>query len=356
MPQARKEKKVRKKSYVITAVTAFCLAVLGCAPPSVVINQLVPGNAPEAPKLRRVAVLPFDGPRGKEVAAELEASLSNITIDGKQYFEFIDRMSIDKVLKEMNLSMTGLVDATTAVKVGKMTGAQGIYTGVITTARVSDNTYRENRTRCIRTVTKYDKNGKAYEVCGEQESYSVPCINREAIFSFTPKLINVETGRIAYANNLDGKAQSAACRDAATPLVDAQQLADQAKRTALEKIRKDIAPYYVQKKVRLMDSDEGATEPAAEKLKNGLDYAENNRFDRACELWGEARLISPKAPAVLYNLGVCRESMGNYEEALAFYTEADRQLGKPDKRITEALKNTKSSIEKQKRLKEQMGR
>jgi tetratricopeptide (TPR) repeat protein len=345
---------VRKMAFLV--FFAFSLTVIACAPPSVVINQLVPGNAPEAPKLRRVAVLPFDGPRGKEVAAELEAALSNIMIDGKQYFEFVDRMSVDKVLKEMNLSMTGLVDAATAVKVGKMTGAQGIYTGVITASRASDNSYRENRTRCVRTVTKYDKNNKPYEACGEQESYSVTCTKREAVFAFTPKLINVERGTVVYASNFDGKAQSAACRDSAKPLADGQELIDQARKIAMDKIRKDIAPYYVQKKVRLMDSDEGASEPAAEKLKNGLDFAKQNRFDRACELWGEARRISPRAPAILYNLGVCQEAMGNYEEALALYTEADRQLGKPDKRITEALRSTKASIEKQKRLKEQMGR
>ncbi len=89
-------------------------------------------------------------------------------------------------------------------------------------------------------------------------------------------------------------------------------------------------------------------------MSKGLILQKNNRFDRACELWGEARILSPNSPSILYNLGICSEVTRELEQALELYKKADRLLDKPDDRITAAIGRVSEAIQKQKRLREQL--
>jgi tetratricopeptide (TPR) repeat protein len=184
-------------------------------------------------------------------------------------------------------------------------------------------------------------------------TYTVPCTKRVATFTFTAKLIDVERGRIVYANNVSGTATSSACSDSTIPLAGKLELMEKAKQFAKEMFSRDVAPHYVTFEIKLMDSTDGITSREAErKFEQGIDYAKHNRLDRACELWGEARILSPDAPAILYNLGICSEVTGELEQALDLYKKADRAYGKPDDRITSALHGVSGAIQKQKKLKE----
>jgi len=193
----------------------------------------------------------------------------------------------------MELAQRGLIDKNTAAKVGKLVGARGIYTGIVTLSDTTDSSYRGELTMCAYTVTKYNKKGKAYEECGKWETYYTdPCTKRVATFTFTAKLIDVERGRIVYANNVSGTATSSACSDSTIPLAGKLELMEKAKQFAKEMFRRDVAPHYVTFEIKLMDSTDGITSREAErKFEQGIDYAKHNRLDRACELWGEARIL-----------------------------------------------------------------
>lgn len=344
---------LRKKIIVFAVIS---LAVVACASPAIKTTALVPAKFHEAAKLKEVAVLPFDGPGGKEFAAEIEGVLANINIGDKQYFTLVDRTTLERVISEMKLSQSALVDPATAAKVGKLVGTKGIYTGAIITANTSDGHFTETRRECAEWE-KIEGERKWYQAkdkCVKWKEYTVPCIKRDAIFSFTPKLIEVETGRIVYANTISGTASSSACQDRGAPL-SSYDLIQQAKQPARAAFRNDVAPYYITIEIKLMDSTDDITSEKAEKeFEHGIDFAKNNRFDRACELWGEARTLSPDSTSILYNLGICSEITGEFEEAMDLYRKADRSLGKPDDRITAALGRVSEAIQKQKRLKEQL--
>ena len=49
-------------------------------------------------------------------------------------FEMVERNKIDKVFKEQNLGMTGMIDESSAAEVGKLLGAEYIVFGSITYA------------------------------------------------------------------------------------------------------------------------------------------------------------------------------------------------------------------------------
>lgn len=342
---------------ILIVVVFIVSAFLGCAAPSVKTTALLPARAHEASLLKEVAVLPFDGPGGKNFASEIEGTLAGINIGDRQYFSLIDRTKIDRIIEELKFSQSALVDSDNASRVGRLVGARGIYTGSITLSGSNDSRYQEERTRCAYEVTKKDEKGKEYKECARWVKYNVSCTSRVASFAATPKLIEVETGRIVYASNISGSASSSACEDSPKPLASHYELLEQAKNKAKQIFRTDVAPHYVTLSVQLMDSTDGLTSKEAEKLfKQGVEFAKNNRLDRACELWGEARALSQPTPDLLYDLGICSEITGDLEQALDLYKKADRLLTKPDDKITAALGRVTKAIQDRRILKDQLGK
>jgi tetratricopeptide (TPR) repeat protein len=342
----------------IMETCALCIILFtlptGCAT-KIKINMLQAAEYHQASLTKTVAVLPFTGPGGQEFAAEIEGALASKSIDDKQYFTLVDRASIDKIMSEQQFSQSALIDQATAAKIGKLVGAQGIYTGVVTSAHVKDSQYRENRQECAQHEIKRDKKGNLYEGnCISWKNYFVPCTRRDAHFSATPKLVDVSTAKILYSRNLSKSDTSSGCADG-TPAKDEQQLLENVKEAVKKQFLKDVAPYYVTVEIKLMDStDQIDSANAKEKLNLGIDFAGKGRIDNACEIWGQARIAAPNSPALLYNLGVCAESRGDADGALNLYKQADKLIGKPDDDITLALNRVSLAIKNRKKLTEQI--
>jgi tetratricopeptide (TPR) repeat protein len=342
----------------IMKTCALCIILFtvltGCAT-KVKINMLQPAEYHQASLTKTVAVLPFTGPGGQEFAAEIEGALASKSIDDKQYFTLVDRASIDKIMSEQQFSQSALIDQTTAAKIGKLVGAQGIYTGVVTAAQVKDSKYREKRQECAEHEIKRDKKGNEYEGrCIRWKNYFVPCTRRDAHFSATPKLVDVSTAKILYSRNLSKSDTSSGCEDGSLPK-DEQELLENVKEAVKKQFLKDVAPYYVTVEIKLMDStDQIDSADAKDKLSLGIDFAGKGRMDNACEIWGQARIAAPNSPALLYNLGVCAESRGDADAALNLYKQADKLIGKPDDDITLALTRVSLAIKNRKKLTEQI--
>ena len=340
--------------FVLFACTGFFM-LSGCAT-KIKVNMLKPAQYHEASLTKAIAVLPFQGHGGKAFAAELEGVLAGIGIDDKRYFTLVDRGSIDKTISEMQLSQSGLVDQKTAVKLGKLIGAQGIYTGIVTRNNFDDSPYIEDRQTCTRYEKKRDKEGNEYQgSCLSWHRYTVNCMKRVASFAVSPKLVEVATGRIIYARDLSAMTDSSGCDD--TRQVQSELvLLETARESVKNEFRRDIAPYYVTLEIKLMDSTDGIESSASkDKLKRGIEYADKGRMDSACELWGEARILTPNSYVLIYNLGVCAESRGDLDAAIGLYKQADKMLGKPQDDITTALNRVEGAIKNRSKIKEALG-
>lgn len=339
---------------VLFLIIISLIMSMGCAT-KIKVNMLEPAQYHEASMTRTIAVLPFSGPGGAEFASEIEGVLGGISIDGKPYFTLVDRAQIDKIMSEMKFSQSGLVDQSMAARIGKLVGAQGIYTGMVSLSAVHDSSYSERRQQCVQRQIKYDSKGNAYEgACLRWRPYTVNCTRRVASFACSPKLIEVSTGKILYARNLTGSADSSGCEDR-TPVKGEAELLQKAKEIAKSEFRKNVAPFYVTREIALMDSTDGiSSSEAKDKLKSGLDYAAKQRMDSACELWGEANNLSPNSPSILYNLGVCAESRGDLEAALGLYRRADKLIGKPEDNVSLALNRVSEAIKNKKKLTEEL--
>lgn len=341
----------RGKIFVFLAVLVIFAA--GCAT-KVPVNMLKPANYHEAAMARTVAVVPFTGEGGREFASEIEGVLGSITIDDMQYFTLIDRTSLDQVMSEMKFSQSGLVDPSRAVELGKMLGAQGIYTGTVLRSFKSGY-YRENREECARYEEYKDSKGRTKQgKCLRYRRWMVNCTRNVLNFVCNPKLVEVKTGRVVYARNLNGTAEDARCEDRGAPKGE-YELLEAAKAQVKASFRQDIAPYYETRVIKLMDSTDGISNPAAaEKLKQGITWAGKKRLDKACELWGQAASLTSTSYALAYNLGVCAESRADVVAANKLYKKAEDLLGKPDDDVSQAVVRTGEAVKNAQKLSQQM--
>uniref|UniRef100_A0A7C4U7I6 Uncharacterized protein n=1 Tax=candidate division WOR-3 bacterium TaxID=2052148 RepID=A0A7C4U7I6_UNCW3 len=88
-------------------------------------------SKPKVTDMLKIAVLPFD-------TKGLSLDIGNMIIDKMitsllsiQRFEVMERAELEKILQEQQLSLTGVVDASTAAKVGKGIGLDAIMIGSV---------------------------------------------------------------------------------------------------------------------------------------------------------------------------------------------------------------------------------
>ncbi len=337
----------------------ICMAALlmttGCAT-TIKTNVLMPGRVDQAAQFKSIAVMPFDGTDGAEVGTLMESTLAGVRIDDKQYFQIVDRSVMDKTMSEMKLAMSGVVDANTAAQVGRMAGAKGIYTGTVTKSTVKDEKSTIEKSKC--EVYRKDGKGNDTRECARWKDIKVPCISRVAYFEVAPKLVDVESSRIVFANTYKGSASERVCEDdEGKALPDELRMKQRAQENVIKQLRMDVAPYYEVMEFTLKDSDKDMPSDAAKaKLKDGLTFAKGNRMDRACALWAEAKAEAPNSVTLLYDLGVCAEIEGRLEEAMALYRQIDKILTKPDELVTKALARITVQIENRKKLSQQVAK
>ena len=333
----------------------LCTAILSaCSAPRVRSMTLVPSSYHEAARLKSLAVLAIDGKGGKALTAEIEAALATVEADGRPYFTLFERNRLDRILEEQDRDAHQLADPGTAAEIGRLAGVMGVVAG--NAARtLSDSSYREKRTICLEREAPPQNAKKGEGKCVLSEQRSVPCTKRELVLTFTPKIIEVATARIVYTRALRATRSDAVCGDSGRPLASEAVLYGQAKESVLATFIKDIAPHYETFQFSLMNSDDGIRLPEARKsFEAGLDFAGNNRLDRACELWQSAAPLAPDAPAIQFNLGVCAEIGGELSKAQAQYQKADRLVKEPNNDISLALSRINAALANQRQLDEQL--
>lgn len=343
-----------KRNRIYAISLAALMIAAGCAT-KIRTSVLMPGRVDQAAQFKSVAVMPFDGPDGKAITSIVEGELASVMIDNKQFFQIVDRGSLDKAMNEMKLAMTGAVDANTAAQVGKIVGAKGIYTGNVTASAVNNSSYTEKRRKCSSYRTVKDSKGRTSQECVHWYDVPVDCTKRTATFAFTPKLVEVETSRLIFSNTYESSMESKGCEDESRGLVDGQVMKRKTQDEAVRKFRMDVAPYYAALEFTLKDSTSGiASDAAKAKLKDGVTFAGSGRMDRACALWSEARPLAPDSISILFNLGICAETQGKPEEAQALYQQIDKTMTKPDDSVNKALARVTEQLENRKKLSQQV--
>ncbi len=317
--------------YVQAVILALSIIVAGCSGPAIKSTALVPAKFNEATGIKRIAVLPFQHGRrtNGEITADVEASIASIQVEGRPYFQVIERRQLHHIIEEQRLSRSGLIDLDTAVRVGRLIGVDGILMGTITEYDVHQVRFKGTERQC----TRKDRDGD----CKKWSNVPVTCTKYTATFSFVPKLVNVKTARLAGTDSISRQSSATACGRISAP--NQRDLLRVAKVEALSELNKTIAPYYVTQDIVLITQDESTPPPAVKtQLDSGVAFAKAGRLDRACALWEDAAVVHPSGYALPYLQGVCAESRGDLSTARRHYLAADARTTKPVQEINQALK------------------
>ena len=212
----------------------------------------------------------------------------------------VDRQKLDKVLNEFKLQASGAVDERTAAKIGRMLGAQAlIFTQVsrCNTANSREESYRDKKT------------GKV--------NYNYIT---QANMAGTVRVIALTTGRVLASQPFEATTQ---LKDG-DGYPDAFAAMAEAEKSASESVKKTLIPWTEMVSMPFNDDKQCDLRAAHDLVKAGdfgkaLEQSRTNAAD--CTAAGAKAETIAKAH---HNVGVLQMYFGDYDAALASFTEADR--------------------------------
>jgi len=330
----------------------------GCAPSPVVVNMAVVRPAEvDLGSVRRLAVADFQGAGGSAVSNKLVTKL----VAGRR-FDILERAQLARVLDELALSLSGIVDATTAAKVGKAAGVNALIFGQADIYQVVDEwaVTPLQKSRVVAYQTQCDRKGRCFNVPVTQ-SYTVnaPTTLRRGHVTASFRVVGVETGQILAAktasrrwegvNIVDPDPSSPMAFGGGIPMAQSMVLPPQS--AILEQLTEEVAveivglisPHSVQVS-RVWLPVEG-TEPAYKYLNAGLPKEAQEHLE------GMLQRSKSVPAAVYYDLGVVYEVNGRLDDAEEMYRKAASV--EIDDIYLKAISSVRQAKEERKKLQEQ---
>ncbi len=258
----------------------------------------------------------FLGMGGKKEGKTLqEGTFTNI-------FEVIERSRLEQVIQEQQLTMSGLLDQSQAVSLGRLLGVDAIVMGKVTYT-TQEQSFKETRT---------------YKNKGQKYTKQVPCKKRTASATVSLRVIGTESGEILGSTQATRSAEAKKCENAIADLPTATEMVIGLLRQLSVDVANYLTPHY---ELVSFELEKIKTKPFNKIADKAAKAAENLEVDKAYMIYKSIYDKDPYNPKVLYNLGVLNEVVGNYQQALEFYQMAYqlRDEGKYDKAIQRVEKN-----------------
>ena len=322
-----------QKHFLFLLTFFLMIFFTGCST-QVRIKALKPAEIHRATSTKNIAVVAFEYDR-VGLSSKIESNLAGYRIEGKVFFTMVSRSDLNEVLKEQKLQNSGLVDTKDIVEVGKLIGAQAIISGNVGRVSLSDSSYFEGRSRCR------DKK------CKEMYYYRVRCTSREISLSADIKMVDMTRGDIIYADNMSRSSRFKHCEDDSRSLPSKQSVAQDLAASIANSFTYKLTPHYRYFSVELLDDpDLDYTQSQEDLLENALKYMEHKRYDKAESLL--TRLVEStdqQSYVAFYNLGVVKETQGDYARAKLYYERADNLTEEPVEAVSIAYNRINAAIE-----------
>lgn len=191
-----------------------------------------------------VAVLPFTANKQQSgLASKVQAHAMTALIDAKDPFlKVVDRENLERILEEQRLSLSGVVDEQTAVRVGNLMGAQAVLMGDVVSyqelpGQVRKSTKDGFESYRVQQVNK-ETNEKYFVTRYKPVRYTEFYQENSVVLSLNYRLVSLETGEVLLSKVVEKQAKDHAYyasydgnRDALLPMLNGQvDLRDNARR------------------------------------------------------------------------------------------------------------------------------
>ncbi len=298
------------------------------------ISTFEPAVIDRASKVKKIAIMDFEND-SIGFSSLLETLIAQKRVYDETYFTVVSRNELNRILEEQKLQYSGLIDKNSTVKVGNLIGVQAMISGNVIDASFNKSSYYATRYRCL------DKK------CKELREYLVRCTKGTYNLNISLKMSDVEFGDIIYADTFNKARTYNHCKDEAGSLPNFG--------TIMSSFSNDIANSFISKisptkkimSVELLDEPEIDYNDKQDKLlEYSLKYIESARYDKAEQLLSELLTsTNDKCYVAAYNLGVVKESKGEYKLAKQLYDLADSLVLEPNDVINEAVKRINNQLQ-----------
>ncbi len=318
----------------LTGLVLISLGIFACGTQSVMMKVMRPAEI-NLKNYQKIALGDFVNPSGKidrHARDVRDAFTQQLLATGR--FEVVDRQSLDKILEEQKLGISGLIDEQSAPQLGKLLGASALIFGRITTDQFRQELRKEKPYK--------DKKGKTHQRQTRLGQYD---------FGVFIKIVDVQTGKIIFSKEItaNAKKQNSAL-DKTPPPIDRNQLYRECLNKISNRFRKMIAPYQTTVKAQfLVDDKIPATKKAVAFFKAG-------EWQKGLQLLRKATqqpLKNKLKAKVYYDLGLAQMYLGAHDEAIQNIRQAV-QLQPSEKRYQKALRTAKQEKQRAEKLKEQL--
>ncbi|MBP7796038.1 MAG: hypothetical protein KA059_04600 [Elusimicrobiales bacterium] len=170
-----------KRSVIILSFFLF-----SCVSPQVAVNK----NA-DFSKVKRVAVLTFNGPEGTAAADILTTTLL------KHGADVIERQQIDSVIKELNLSQSGMINIENTRKIGQLLSIDAIILGTVTNLKPSTKYLMQNNSNSFNSLNEIK--GKNIYIQNFDPTSSTTILETTAEVGLSVRMVDIETGSIMWS-------------------------------------------------------------------------------------------------------------------------------------------------------------
>ncbi|MBI4381276.1 MAG: hypothetical protein HY574_08800 [candidate division NC10 bacterium] len=352
---------------IVLAIVAYAVFAIGCGAKPIIlaVNVMKPAEV-DLGTVRKIAIADFQGPGGSAVSNKVVTKL----LAGRR-FDILERARLAHVIDELALSQSGIVDATTAAKVGKAAGVDALVFGQVETYQVEDERAVTplRKSRIVGYDTQCDRKGRCYRVpVTEGFTVNAPTTLRRGHVGISFRVVGVESGQVLAAKTATRNWEGVNIVDpypdseetigsvVASALVGrtdprAKSINLPAKSTILEQLAEEVAtdvvglisPHKVQVKTVWLPAE--GTEPALKYLNAGLAKEAQDHLEGMLQ-----RSKSLPAP-FYYDLGLVYEVNDRLDDAEAMYKKA-ATLDMNDMYL-KAISSVRQAKEDQKKLAEQ---
>jgi hypothetical protein len=332
---------------IIVSIVILCL--FGCSPKTTI--QMTRPAEVDVGGINRIAIMDFRG-GGNSGASAASVFTSKLFETG--FYTIVERTELQKILEEHALTMSGVVDVELAVQAGNVLGVQGVIVGDVIAYRCDDRRGKEKVKQQVWTG-EYQKDkdgnyiyektlfGRRKKKVYREEFVDVEVIDREANVALSFRLIDVETARI-IATRQASHSYSKRVRSGEKPLPPKNEILTNLGIRCVNEFVRVLAPYKVSIQTQFAKGNGD--------VNKGIEFAKNELWDKAEEIWQAEVEKDSKNHAAWYNLGLAFEVQGDYLQAQDAY---DKALSlKSTKLYISGLKRIRERIEDYRRLQQQL--
>ena len=263
------------------------LALLAAAPvaaETLSIESIEPAGSEALIGVRTIAVEPFLGLGGDDFRARMISSLASANVDGQPLFEIrngFDRDDADIVIG------------------GRLGWDQDIYS--VEPEITKKCVERDDDDKCIKRVRKVIPCNRL-DVSISPELHIREADDAELIFAFS----DYRTNGVTH------------CSRHSLPSGDG--IGERLLSSTVSDLRRELAPRQVRTDQRILERREGMKGEGREQFKQAIKLVEHDPI-LACMTFRQLEAEYPAHASVLFNIALCSEADGNFEQAVAYYNK-----------------------------------